>query len=843
MRVSVIAGQYRARLRRQLVAELLAAAGIAVGVALVFGVLIASSSVTGPAASLIRAVTGSAQLELAARSPEGISESLAQRAGAVSGVKVATFLLRDDATLVGSKRRRAIQLIGITPNIVALGGSATRDFSAGQGLLSGGIGMPAEIADDVGAHAGGRVAVLAGGRSRHAVVRAVLNAAVIGPVAEAPVAVALLPVAQQLTGQRGRVTEVLLKVRAGQVRRVAAELRTLVAGRASVTPASNELRVLEATAKPLEQSTSLFVVIAAMVGLLFACNAMLLTLPERRRMVIELHTQGFDLRQIQLILVSQAMMTGLVGSLAGLAFGELLAHTLFEASPVYLAAAFPVTVHQSASVSTVLLALAGGLLAAVLASVAPMLDLRAGRPLELAAGGGESAQRISQGTIRDTSLLGAALVIVASLLALISPSLTIVAGVLLALATPLLIPAIFTATVACVRWLGARTRGSLISLPAVELNATATRSVALIGVAALACFGAVAVQGARSDLTQGLDRAVAEYLETANIWVAQNNNFLTIDSFSSGSQEGLIRKVPGVATVRPYQGELLDIGQRRLWIRARAPGDRPIIQASQLLHGNLARASARVRAGGWAAISNQFAQERNLRVGSSFTLPSPSGPAALRVAAITTNVGWSPGAITINTATYRRYWRTRWTSAWEVTLRQGVSPVAAKRRIESALSAYPGLRVETRRQREASFTASARAGLHSLGEIAILLLIAAALAVAAVLGASLWQRRARLAALKVDGFAPAQLWRALVFESTIAITVGCLDGAIIGAYGHLLASRWLAATTGFPAPFALHLPGVLLTLAIVIGITVLAVAIPGLAAARVPPSVSFQDQT
>ena len=58
---------------------------------------------------------------------------------------------------------------------------------------------------------------------------------------------------------------------------VAVELRQLAAGRADVTPADNELRLLDAAAKPNKQSTTLFAAIAGMVGFLLALNAMLLT--------------------------------------------------------------------------------------------------------------------------------------------------------------------------------------------------------------------------------------------------------------------------------------------------------------------------------------------------------------------------------------------------------------------------------------------------------------------------------------------------------------------------------------------------------------------------------------
>lgn len=843
IRLSVLVGHYRVRLRRQLASELLAGAGIAVGVALVFGALVASSSVTGSAASLIAAVNGNASLQVLTRSSEGISEALAQRAGGLPGVRYAAFVLRENGQLIGPGGRRAIQVVGLTPDIAALHGRATQSLGSGAALLGGGIGLPAPLAADVGARTGQSVTMLSAGDAHPAHVSAVLGVDTIGPAAEAPIAIALLEVAQALTEHPGRVTEVLIEPRPRQRARVAAELAQLLRGRADVRGAGSELRVLEETAKPLGQSTDLFAAIGAMVGLLFAANAMLLTLPDRRRLLAELHVQGFEPRQVQAILLFQALILGVLAGLAGLLLGDLFAQTIFHQSPVYLAAAFPISPHQSIHPAAVLLAFGGGVLATLLASLPPMLGLSRGASLTTAAESSEgAAQRIGRGVTAALSALAGLLLAGVSVLVLLDPGLTILGGILLALATACLVPALFALALRLLSATAARARGSMLSLAAIELRATATRSVALIGVAALAIYGSVAIQGTRGDLTRGLDQAVVEYLNTAQVWVAANDNFLTIDSFRDGGAAAAIARVPGVASVRPYEGGLLDVGARRLWIRARSPQDSRMIQASQLLHGSLSRASAQIRRGGYAAVSNQFAQQRHLHVGSPFALPTPSGPARLRVAAITTNTGWSPGAITLNLYDYRRLWRTSAPTALEVSLKPGVSAAAGVRAVRAALASRRGLVVQSTAQRVASFQASAREGLRSLGQIAMLLLITAALAVAAVLSASIWQRRARLAALKVQGFDHVQLWRAVVLESGIAVAIGCLDGAALGLYGHALASRWLARSTGFPAPFALGLPGILLALAIVSGITVLLVAALGLQSARVPPTLAFEER-
>jgi putative ABC transport system permease protein len=351
----------------------------------------------------------------------------------------------------------------------------------------------------------------------------------------------------------------------------------------------------------------------------------------------------------------------------------------------------------------------------------------------------------------------------------------------------------------------------------------------------------VAVQGARQDLIHGLDAAVVQYLDTADVWVTTDNNFLTINSFSPTGKVTAIAKAPGIASVREYDGQLLDVGTRRLWLRARPSGDQELIQASQILQGELAQASRLVRTGGWAVISNGFAEERHLHVGDSFTLPAPTGQAPLRVAAITTNVGWPPGAVTLNSSDYRRYWGNPHPTALEVNLKPGTTPAEGKRKIENILGHQSGLLVETFAERRQSYEESARQGIKSLSDISSLLLIASSLAIASALSAAIWQRRARLASLKSHGFDSRQLWSCLLQESFILISIGCADGALLGVYGHALASRWLKLSIGFPAPFSLALGLVILTLVVIICVALAVIALPGLLAARVPPRASFQE--
>ena len=845
IRTSTLLTLYVWRLRRHKIQELLAGVGIVIGVALFFGVLVANTSVSSSESQLIHAVIGSARLQLAARSAAGLDANITQRVRQLQGVEVAAPVLRVDATIVGPKgRRHTIQLVGVTAALGGLSAPATKDVGVAELLLSGGIGLPSSVAGAIGAEINDNVTVLANGEARAAAVRGVLGSQVIGPVASSPIAVAILGEVQHLADLQGRITEVFIRPRQGSEAKVTQELDTLAAGRFDVGPADREISLLNTAASPSAQSTTLFAAISAIVGFLLALNAMLLTIPERRRFVAELRTQGFGPRQVLLILASHALILGIGASTIGIVVGYVLAHTVFNEIPSYLSVAFPIGAHSVIAPTTVLLAFACGILAVLVASLPPVFDLNPRRPVDavLHGEGGQSGHLVSRRVERTFGIAGAGLIAVVAVGTLLVPRLTIIGGVGLAVASVFIVPLALSATIRALGPMSERIHGSMLALALIELRATAMRSLALAGVAAVAVYGSVAIQGARADLSRGLHSAIVQFLGTADIWVTTGDNVFTTDSFHADGALAKIARARGVASVRVYQGGLLNVGNRRLWIRARPSADSVVLQSSQLLEGEYTHASRLIRQGGWAAVSAGFASERGLRVGDRFYLPTPAGAEPLGVAAITTNTGWPSGAITISTADYEQYWQTTDPSAIEVNLKPGVAPLTGQRAIRAALGVRPGLSVQTRAQREAQFDGSARQALRTLGEISTLLLVAAALAVAFALSAAIWQRRTRLASLKTQGFKSRQLWRSLLLESAIVLGVGCGDGAILGIYGHVLAGRWLKLTTGFPAPFALGEVDLMLTVGLVGGLALVVVAMSaGISASRVSPEVSFQE--
>jgi putative ABC transport system permease protein len=302
--------------------------------------------------------------------------------------------------------------------------------------------------------------------------------------------------------------------------------------------------------------------------------------------------------------------------------------------------------------------------------------------------------------------------------------------------------------------------------------------------------------------------------------------------------------LPHVRAVGLYRSGLLDYGQRRVLVIAPPRQATPLLPAGQIVQGNAGQASERVRAGGWLILSEALAAEQHLRIGQALTLPSPD-PTTFRIAALSTNLGWAPGAIIMNATDYARAWGSRDVSAYSITLAPGTPPNQAVREIQAALAggrdAQTGLAVQSTARHTAQQIALSRQALARLTQIATLILIVAILAMAAAMGAMVWQRRPRLAKLKLEGLPRAALWRTILLESLILLAVGCLTGAIFGLYGQQLADRALANTVNFPVIYSVTVLSALWSLTLVTAAALAILALPGYLAASVPAALALQD--
>jgi putative ABC transport system permease protein len=827
---------YRARLRERVVVvqELLAVLGIAVGVALLFASQVASTSLDSSVRQLTRQIVGATQYQLDARGPEGFSERLVEKVQSLPGVRATLPLLEQQATVIGPTRRASVDLIGADPRFAHTGGPLLRHFSAKQLAHQRAVALPAPVASSIGVGALQPIRLQIGANVLESLLGATLQERDVGGLVHSQIALAPVSYAQELTGMKGRVTRVFVQVQPGRRAEAQAGLRRLaLAEHLNVEPADFDATLFAVASAPAQQGEGLFSAISAIVGFLFAFNAMLLTVPERRRMIGAMRRRGSTRAMTVEALMFDALVIGVLACVLGLLLGDLLSIAVFHAQPGYLSFAFPVGSQRIVTWPTIALAVGAGMLAAFVGVLAPLRHILA-RPLRSSA----AADRTPRGWSIFRAATGALCLAITTLILVFRPQAAVAGNFTLIVALLALLPFLFNGIVAAFDRLQRPFHASSTILAVTELldPLTRVRSLAVAATGAIAVFGSVAIAGAQHNLQSGLNRTASEWNHMTDLWVSPSGveNTLGTTAFPSSLASTLTR-LPGVQNVHIYRGGFLNLGDRRAWVIAPPRTSSQLIPSGQLTAGDASAANARLRGHGWAILSEAIAHELHLHVGESFTLPSPY-PATFRLAGLSTNGGWPPGAIVINAEDYARAWGSDAASALNINVTPGVSLPHARIQVIEALGPGSGLAVETAGERESQWKTVSRQGLAPLTQIATLVLIAAILAMAGVMASMIWQRRDRIAYIKRQGFTRGLLWRALFFESAVLLGAGCSIGAVFGLYGQLLISHALATVTGFPITITVGALIAITSFAVVATAALAIVAVPGYLAVRVRPT-------
>ncbi len=543
MRLSSIAHLYRVRLKARivLVQELLAVLGLAVGVALLFASQVASASLNGSVQQLTSEIVGQMQFQLESRDPRGFDERLLDEVRRLPGVSAAVPVLEEPVNAIGPAGRQAVDLIGADPHLALAGSPLLRHFHYAQIARLQALALPASVAEGIGAQPLEPIELQIGASNVNALVGVDLDAAAIGGLVHSPVAVAPLAYAQRLTGMRDRITRVFVRAIPGRDREVRAGLVRLAAGRLNVEPANFDAILFRVAAAPANQGESLFSWISALVGFLFAFNAMLLTLPLRQGLIAGLRSNGATRLDMSQALLFDALVLGGLAALLGLALGDLLSIVVFQSNPGYLSFAFPVGSQRIVTWQSVVIAAGAGLLAACIGVLIPL-----GAILSQSARTSRPRRRDIRSWWRVGMLIGGlACIAGTTAILLAAPQSAVLGSVILVIALLLLLPLLLNAVVAIFDRLQTRFGSAATRIAVIELRSpkTRARSIAIAATGAIAVFGSVAIQGAHANLQRGLDGLFQGVTAVSDLWVVPpgTQNLLATTPFQGVAASTLAR--------------------------------------------------------------------------------------------------------------------------------------------------------------------------------------------------------------------------------------------------------------------------------------------------------------
>ena len=522
MKLSGIRYIYAARLeaRTVLVQEGFAIAGIAVGVALLFAAQVSGTTLTHSVTRLNEQLVGKAQVQLKARGPEGFPESVLREARQQPGVQVALPVLERQVTVIGPQHEQSVDLIGVDPHSVRASGKLLRRFSARQLAGLPVIALPSVIAQEIGVGALEPVKVQIGAKRVETLVGATLGEKDISGLANSPVALTSIRYAQHLAGAPGQLSRIFIRYDPARERQVRAALAALATkDNLNFESGQFESRLFSVAVSSESKSEELFSVISALVGFMFALNAMLITVPSRQKLIEDVRPHGATRAMTVQILLVDALVIGVLACVLGLVLGDILSIVVFHTQPTYLAFAFPVGNNRVVLWQSVAVAVGAGMLAAVTGVLWPVRSIIA-RPLE------PMLDPTEHQTLHTVLRVGVGLLCLAitTVTLVVSPKYALIGNITLLVALISLLPLMFDALIRMFDGLSKLIDGMGSALAATELleSRTRVRSLAIAMTAAIAVFGIVEFQGTQTNLRTGLF-ASAHYLESrADMWVVRS---------------------------------------------------------------------------------------------------------------------------------------------------------------------------------------------------------------------------------------------------------------------------------------------------------------------------------
>lgn len=691
---------WRAAIRPMLRHPRAAALGIlsiALGVSVFLAITIANRSAVGSFHRAFEMVTGRADLEIRGKIPETVLPGVK----ATGGVAGATPLIEamvtlpdhpgDSVRLTGIDPFTAHGLLGIEPTM-----DSGQSGDLGQWLSSeDALAVTPGFLKRYRMKAGDPLRLQGPGAPRRMRITHIVATDDAGSAGGSVVATDIAT-AQEWVGRQGEVSAILIRLTDPTRREeVTARLKTLLPQDVTVEPPARRSREVDIMLSAFRLNLSALSLVSLLVGMFFVGNSAAAAVVRRRVSLGILRAVGTGRREISVMILAEAALSGLAGALLGVLASPLLASVM--AAPVaktVTALYLPVEVQGGwPTLAEALAGIAAGIAAALAAAWIPARQAARVDPARVLHPG--SAPEIFPLPAVRLSLWGIALLACALFLSLGAlyggPALLGFGSAFLVLAGfSLMVPAVMTGTARLLRLSGGRHHpAAAVPRLALEqtmrsLHRTAPTVAALAAAAAMTVGISVMIHSFRGSVLAWADRTLV-----ADLFIAPaSNELLGLEHTIPEKAAGWWASRPGVASVgtfreveaRTVAGQPVTLGV----VSGRARGE------VDFLHGDVAAKTAALREGGCTAVSESLARRLRLAPGDLLELAGPRGPVRLRVLDLYRDYTRDRGIAMIDAEYFRRVWGAEGVHSLAVEFRKGTPPAEMEREREGFVSEFGG---------------------------------------------------------------------------------------------------------------------------------------------------------
>jgi putative ABC transport system permease protein len=534
-----------------------------------------------------------------------------------------------------------------------------------------------------------------------------------------------------------------------------------------------------------QAAMSLVSLVTLFVGMFFIYNTVRVAVAERRREIGILRALGARRREIAAMFAVEALFMGLVGSLAGLLGGTLLARFLLQMTSQFMSNLLLYADITEVQIPPHLLAagVAIGALAAIVSALFPALAATRVSPLEATRPTTQEPIRRRLGRVAAVFGFACLGLTAAGILHPASRSseplafgtaISLLFGfVLLApVAAPYLVRRMAPIAQALFGVVGRLAADNLIHSPQ---RATVTVSAILIGYG-LVISSATIAQSFKVSVDQYLERTIP-----ADILVTCSTEILSPSSMPMSPEvRAAIQAIDGVDEVQSTRIVDVDVGGRRADLLSFdvAAWDRRAGFAMVVGDGRtVSRALAR---GEGVAVSENFSNTAGYRVGDSLTVRTPRGPATFKVLGIFLDYTSAFGLVAMDHSVFRRYWDDTLSDMYDVYVKPERSPLEIRRAMEVAIGERFNVFVLT----NADFKQKIRGLIEDSFAMAriqeLIAILVALLGLLNTLLIAVLERTREIGILRAVGARRRQIAASIVIEAALMGLAGAVLGVLLG---------------------------------------------------------------
>jgi putative ABC transport system permease protein len=768
--------------RKHVLRTILTAAGIVLGVAVFVGMNGANKSVLLAFSQTVDRIAGRTELQVTA-GETGFPEDVLERVQSAPAVRVAVPVI--EAVVTANIRGEG--------NLLVLGVDLTGDRSLRDYTFESGdeaviddplvflaqpdsIILSKEFADTNRLGIDSRLALGRVEGAKQFTVRGIMRATGLASAFGGNLAVMDIYAAQKMFGRGRTFDRVDLALKPGRtIEEGTRELQTLLGPGFQIEPPSSRGQHFEAMIASYSVMMGASSFFALFIGMFIIYNAFAIAVTERRSEIGILRALGATRAQIRWLFLGESAITGMIGSVIGVAAGIFIARGIAASVSALLSDAFGVAQESGdISISAVLLASAIGigiatsLVAALIparaaARVEPVQALQKGKYQTLS--GGESRMRVILAIV--CGVASVVCLLVGGTRAIFYMSyLFAIAGVLFL--TPLLALGLARLIRPALKWVrpveGALAADSLIQSPR---RTSATVAALMLSVALVVAFAGMARASYGS---------ILEWVRTTlnpDLFVMPSHDIAIRTIRFPATMTAELEAIPGI---RRLQG----IRNPRVMLRALDLSSVEELTPVRAIAGN--RDMFRVAsAGEGVLVSDSLAQLHDLQPGEMLELAAPAGVIRLPIVGIIVDYSDPQGAIMIDRSLFQQHWQDDSVNFYRVYLDRGAQIADVKRRI---LERYAGQRqvfvLNNDELKDYILRITNQWFALTYVQVAVAVLVGV-LGIANTLTVSITDRRRELGVLRAVGGLKKQIRRTISMEALSTCILGIVLGYSLGA--------------------------------------------------------------